>query len=94
MAIVAIDENFSKLQRTHDMAKELAQLCKEKGIILEHPVDTNFVFVDIAANKINPDKLIEISDKYGVKIYSEEFLSITKFLKIHLKMPKSDCGSI
>lgn len=70
MAIVAIDENFSKLQRTHDMAKELAQLCKEKGIILEHPVDTNFVFVDIAANKINPDKLIEISDKYGVKIYS------------------------
>ncbi|KAI5958814.1 GLY1 [Candida theae] len=70
MAIVAIDENFSKLQKTHEMAKELGQLCKEKGIILEHPVDTNFVFVDVAANKINPSKLVEISDKYGVKIYS------------------------
>lgn len=70
MAIVAIDENFTKLQKTHDMAKELGDLCKQKGILLEHPVDTNFVFVDIAANKMNPDKLIEISDKYGVKIYS------------------------
>ena len=56
MAIVAIDENFTKLQKTHDMAKELGDLCKQKGILLEHPVDTNFVFVDIAANKMNPDK--------------------------------------
>lgn len=70
MAIVAIEENFDKLAKTHEMAKELGQMCKEKGIILEHPVETNFVFVDIAANKIDPNKLIEISDKYNVKIYS------------------------
>ncbi|KAI5954355.1 hypothetical protein KGF54_002130 [Candida jiufengensis] len=70
MAIVAIDENFEKLKDTHKMAKELGELCESKGIILEHPVQTNFVFVDIAANKISPSKLIEISDKYGVKIYS------------------------
>lgn len=70
MAIVAIDENLSKLKHTHERAKELGRLCDENGIILEHPVDTNFVFVDIKANKIDPDKLIEISDKYGVKIYS------------------------
>ncbi|RLV95424.1 Low-specificity L-threonine aldolase [Spathaspora sp. JA1] len=70
MATVAIDENLPKLKRTHDQAKELGKLCEEHGIILEHPVQTNFVFIDILANKINPDKLIEISDKYNVKIYS------------------------
>ncbi|KAL6454422.1 GLY1 Low-specificity L-threonine aldolase [Candida maltosa Xu316] len=70
MAITAIDENFSKLKETHNKAKELGKICEENGIILEHPVHTNFVFVDIKANKINPDKLIEISDKHNVKIYS------------------------
>ncbi|CAK9437281.1 uncharacterized protein LODBEIA_P16590 [Lodderomyces beijingensis] len=70
MAIVAIDENWPKLQATHDMARELGQLCHSHGIVLEHPVDTNFVFVDIAANKINPEKLVEISSKHGVKVYS------------------------
>ncbi|KAI3405898.2 GLY1 [Candida oxycetoniae] len=70
MAIIAIDENFPKLPATHEMAKQLGQLCEEKGIILEHPVETNFVFVDIAANKINPEKLVEISDKHAVKVYS------------------------
>lgn len=70
MAIIAIDENFSKLKQTHIWAKELGKLCDENGIILEHPVQTNFVFIDIAANKINPEKLIKISDKYNVKIYS------------------------
>ncbi|KAI5962393.1 GLY1 [Candida pseudojiufengensis] len=70
MAITAIDENFSKLQKTHEMAKELGDLCNEKGIILEHPVQTNFVFIDITKNKIDPNKLVEISNKYGVKIYS------------------------
>ncbi|RCK59222.1 Low-specificity L-threonine aldolase [Candida viswanathii] len=70
MAIVAIDENLPKLKGTHERAKELGKLCEENGIILEHPVHTNFVFVDIKANKIDPEKLIEISDKHGVKIYS------------------------
>ncbi|CAX40044.1 low specificity L-threonine aldolase, putative [Candida dubliniensis CD36] len=70
MAIIAINENFSKLKKTHDMAKELGQLCHTKNIILEHPVQTNFVFIDLKANKINPKKLIEISNKYNIKIYS------------------------
>ena len=33
------------------MAKELGKLCEENGIVLEHPVDTNFVFIDFAKNK-------------------------------------------
>ncbi|CAI5755666.1 unnamed protein product [Candida verbasci] len=70
MAIVAIDENLSKLKQTHEWAKEIGKVCEEYNIILEHPVETNFVFVDLQASKINPDKLIEISDKYKVKIYS------------------------
>ena len=50
MAMTAIDENFGKIQRSHDMAKELGKLCEEYGIVLEHPVDTYFVFIDFAKN--------------------------------------------
>ncbi|KAK6460005.1 threonine aldolase [Scheffersomyces coipomensis] len=70
MAITAIDENLPKLKKTHEWAAELGQICQEKGIILEHPVETNFVFVDLKANKIDVKKLVEISDKYGVKVYA------------------------
>lgn len=70
MAMVAIDENFSKLKKTHEMAQELGKLCEEKGIALAHPVDTNFVFLDLKKSKMNIDYMTELLEKYGVNILS------------------------
>ncbi|KAG7662067.1 GLY1 [[Candida] subhashii] len=69
MAITAIDENLPKLKQTHERAKELGKFCEDNGIILEHPVETNMVFVDLNANKIDPEKFVEIAKKHDVNIY-------------------------
>lgn len=70
MAITAIDENFPKLKKTHEMAKELAQLCRDNGISLAHPVDTNFVFIDMAKSKMSLEYLVEALKKAGININS------------------------
>lgn len=70
MAMTAIDENFGKLKQTHQLAKDLGQLCKDNGIVLAHPVDTNFVFIDMAKSKMNLDYFIKALEKAGIKISS------------------------
>lgn len=68
MAMVAIAENFDKLVGSHQKAKALGDFCIENGIILESPVDTNFVFIDLKANHIKDDVMIKFGDKHGVKL--------------------------
>lgn len=68
MAIQAIDENLSKLKKSHYFAKQLGDFCIENNIILESPVDTNFVFIDLKKNQMNSNLLIEIGESYGVKL--------------------------
>lgn len=69
MASVAIDENFpEKLQETNAWAKELGDLCDEHGIKLEHPVHTNFVFIDIKGNKMNPELFNKLGEREGIKV--------------------------
>lgn len=70
MAMTAIDENFGKIQRSHDMAKELGKLCEENGIVLEHPVDTNFVFIDFAKNKMSSDVLTKLLKENSIKLFA------------------------
>lgn len=67
MAVVAIDENLSKLEQTHKWAKEVEQVCIDNNIYLEHPVDTNFVFIDLKKNRINSSVMAEIATKHNVK---------------------------
>lgn len=69
MALVAIEENFPKLAATHEIAKELGRFCEAQGIVLEHPVHTNFVFIDLVASKINPDFLAKSFEENNVKGY-------------------------
>lgn len=69
MAIVAIDENFPKLKATHETAKDMGKYCELLGYVLAHPVHTNFVFLDFAANKINNDVFVKNCEKYGLKAY-------------------------
>lgn len=67
MASIAIDDNFSKLQISHQYAKNFGRFCEEQNIPLESPVDTNFVFLDSRKVKINPHVYELISKKYNVK---------------------------
>lgn len=68
MALTAIEENFSKLKLSHIYAKDVGDFCKQHGIKLESPVDTNFVFIDMAANKMSDNLFIEIGAKYNLKL--------------------------
>ncbi|KAG2730897.1 hypothetical protein G9P44_006046 [Scheffersomyces stipitis] len=91
MAITAIDENLPKLQKTHERAKELGELCDKNGIYLEHPVETNFVFIDTKKNKWNPESIKTLAEKHGIKFYGgrisfhyqvsdESFEAVKKFV--------------
>lgn len=69
MAMVAIDENMAQLKKTHDVARDVGKFCVDRGIVLEHPVETNFVFIDLAASKINDDFFTHAAEKHNVKAY-------------------------
>lgn len=68
MAIVAIEENFSKLKQGHIYAKYIGDFCKKLGIKLQSPVDTNFVFLDLKANFMNDEILIDLAKKHNIKL--------------------------
>ncbi|KAL7663370.1 Aromatic amino acid beta-eliminating lyase/threonine aldolase domain-containing protein [[Candida] zeylanoides] len=68
MARVALDENLPLLKQTHAWAKEMGQFCEHHGIRLEHPVHTNFVFVDLVANKMDPSLLEKLGREAGLKL--------------------------
>lgn len=68
MAITAIDENFTKIQIAHDYASRVGKFCADHGIILESPVDTNFVFIDMKRNNMDSGFLVDVADKKGVKL--------------------------
>lgn len=67
MASIAIDENFSKIAISHQYAHDFAQWCEQKGIKLECPAHTNFVFLDPKAVRINPSFYAQVSKKYNVR---------------------------
>ena len=72
MAIHAIDYNLSKLELSHNYAKQIGDFCQEHGIKLESPVDTSLVFLDLKANKMDPNRLVELGrTKYNVKLMGQ-----------------------
>ena len=69
MALCNVDDDWkSKLLYSHSLAHKLADFCKEHGIPLESPADTNFVFIDLRAAKMNPDVLVKKGLKYNVRL--------------------------
>lgn len=69
MALKAIDENFPRIVKSHDYAKQVGNFCIEHGIALESPVDTSFVFLDLKKNKMDDQYLIKLGkEKYDIKL--------------------------
>lgn len=69
MAMVAIDENFPKLAKSNEYAKDVGKFCEENGVTLAHPVDLNFVFIDLAASHLSEEHLEKSFEKHNVKAY-------------------------
>lgn len=68
MATVAIDENFSKLAKSHEFAKQVGDFCIENGIALEAPVDSSFVFIDTKKMKMDESLIISLGKKHNVRV--------------------------
>lgn len=69
MALWTIKDNWkAKLLHSHQLAHELAEFCVEKGIPLESPADTSFVFISLSQAKMDPDVLVKKGLKYGIKL--------------------------
>lgn len=68
MATIAIDENLEKIKDAHAMAKELGDFCVSLGMILDGPVDTNFVFLNTTAMKFDTEYFVEAGRRHDVKL--------------------------
>lgn len=68
MALYAIENHTQLLKKSHIYAKQIGDFCHAHGILLESPVDTNFVFVDLKRNHMDDKLLIELGKKYNVKL--------------------------
>ncbi|KAG7195885.1 Threonine aldolase [Scheffersomyces spartinae] len=67
MALAAIKGNFPKFAQVHQYTKEVADVCDLLDIPLEHPPQTNFIFIDPSKNIA---KLVEILTAAGLKVNS------------------------
>lgn len=75
-ARVAVEETFlgGKLAQTHQNAKRIAKMWTDLGGTLEYPVDTNMVWLDLNADKVDLNHFIELAEKYGVRVRSGRFV--------------------
>lgn len=66
---IAIEETFlgGKLAQSHKNAKRIAKMWTDLGGKLQYPVDTNMVWLDLAAHHIERNSFIELAEKYGVR---------------------------
>lgn len=75
-ARVAVEETFGpdphgkggKLHQTHINAKRVAEMWTSRGGQLQHPVQTNMVWLDLDASGVGPNDLAEIGQEKGLKL--------------------------
>ncbi|CAL5867180.1 uncharacterized protein PFLUO_LOCUS1392 [Penicillium psychrofluorescens] len=75
-ARVAVEETFGsdpsgkdgKLKETHAKAKQIADMWTSRGGKLQHPVQTNMVWLDLEASGVGPNDLPEIGKGKGLQL--------------------------
>lgn len=81
-ARVAVEETFGtgpngeggKLQETHVKAKQVAEMWTSKGGKLGDPVETNMLWLDLAASGLGPNDLGEIGKEKGLKLLGNRLI--------------------
>lgn len=73
---VAVEETFlgGKLTQSHENAKRIQKIWTDLGGKLQYPVDTNMVWLDLDAHKVDLNSFIELGEKYGVKVRAGRFV--------------------
>lgn len=82
-ARVAVEETFGpgpngeggKLQETHAKAKRVAEMWTSKGGKLANPVETNMVWLDLAASGVGPNDLGEIGKEKGLRLLGNRLIT-------------------
>lgn len=77
IANYCIDLNFpSKLMEVNEVTKnfwnDLTQEIKERydmELVLQHPIETNFIFVDLKKSKISLNQFLKVGEENGVKLW-------------------------
>ncbi|EED22772.1 alanine racemase [Talaromyces stipitatus ATCC 10500] len=81
-ARVAVEETFGsgpngeggKLKDTHTKAKRVGEMWTSKGGKLANPVETNMVWLDLAASNVGPNDLAEIGKQKGLKLLGNRLI--------------------
>lgn len=75
-ARVAVEETFlgGKLTKSHENAKKIQKIWVDLGGKLQYPVDTNMVWLDLAAHDIDLDDFVNLAQKYGVFVRGGRFV--------------------
>ena len=81
-ARVAVDETFGTdpsgadgvLRHTHTLAKAIAKLWTDAGGRLLYPVDTNMVWVDLAASGVAPGVLDKLTEGEGLRMFGNRMV--------------------
>jgi threonine aldolase len=75
-ARVAVEETFlgGKLAQSHETAKQVQKIWTDLGGKVQHPVETNMVWLDLGAHGIDINQFIELAEKYGVRVRGGRFV--------------------
>lgn len=68
MALTALSENMLRIRVGHQYARDVGRFCEAHGILLEVPVETNFVFVDVRRNHMDDALLVALGEKHNVRL--------------------------
>jgi len=69
-ARISVEETFlgGKLKQSHENAKTIAKMWKEAGGMLQMPVETNMVWLDVEAAGLDMDEFIALAADRGVRV--------------------------
>ena len=74
--LIALKQTFPKLERTHMIAREVAETAEELGYKLKLPVDTNFVFLDLEDLGVSNKTFQEYCAEQGVSVLESNRIAV------------------
>jgi len=103
-ARIAVEETFlgGKLTQSHENAKKIEKIWKDLGGKVENSVDTNMVWLDIAAHGVSMQELINLGEAHGLKLmggrlvvhYQIGEMAIERLTQMFKEILKGEVGSL